>query len=536
MRADPTAADHPFSLRDYLAVVARRKWIILQSAALVPVIAVLFSLTQPKVFASSAQVLLNRQNLATGLTNTPDASLFIQADRVTQTQVDLARVATIAARVLHAVPENGMTVNRFLASSSVSSLSNSDILQFKVKASTPALSRQLVIAYARQYTIYRRELDTAALERARISVQKRIATLKASSAAGGALYNSLVTRADQLQTMEALQTSNALVVQAPTSSVQIQPRPARNGMLGVFLGLVLGLALAFLFEALDSRLRSAEEIRERLGLPLLGRLPRPGRTLRAKNQLAMIAASDGTDAEAFRMLRTQLELARFEAGAKTVMVTSAVPGEGKSTTVSNLALAIARGGTRVILVDLDLYNPAVARLFRLEGPGVTDVALGRCALDDALVSFPIFGQPGGAKAGSNGNGGGAVTRRGFLEVLPCGPRPPEPGDFMNTQMLHDLLGELASRADVVLIDASPMLLADAALTLSTNVDGVLVVSRLNVARRRMLTDLARVLDRTPAAKLGVVVTDDDDVTGYALYAQTYGYPTLSEDPPHRVSR
>jgi len=535
LRVDNTAADHPFSLRDYLAVVARRKWIILQSAAIVPVVAVLFSLTQPEVFSASAQVLLNRQNLATGLTNTPDASLFIQADRVAQTQVDLARVATIAARVLKEVPAHGMTVNKFLANSSVSSLSNSDILQFRVKAATPTLSKQLVLSYARQYTIYRRELDTAAVERARISVQKHIATLKATNIAGGALYNSLIARADQLQTMEALQTSNALVVQAPTGSAQIQPKPARNGVLGAFLGLALGLGLAFLIEALDSRLRSAEQIRERLGMPLLCRLPRPERTLRSKNQLAMIAASGGTDAEAFRMLRTQLELARLESGAKTVMVTSAVPGEGKSTTISNLALASARGGTRVVLVDLDLYNPAIARFFWLEGPGLTDVALGRCSLDDALIPFPIFGSSD-AKGQANGNGAGAIERPGFLEILPCGPTPPEPGDFVNTRVLQEILHELRSRADLVLIDASPLLLTDAALTLSTKVDGVLVVSRLNIARRRMLADLSQVLHRTPAAKLGVVVTDDSEMTGYGLYGQTYGYPTLREDERERVSR
>lgn len=536
MRVDAATTDHPFSLRDYLAVVKRRKWIILQAAALVPVATVLVSLTQPKVFQSSAQVLLNRQNLAAGLTNTPDATLFIQADRVTQTQADLARVAPIAARVLQTVPVKGMTVNRFLGSSSVSSLSNSDILVFKVKASSPALSKALALAYAKQYTIYRRELDTSALERARTSVQKRIAELKAKNAAGGALYDSLVSRNDQLATMEALQTSNASVVQPPTSSVQIQPKPVRNGVIGIVLGLALGLTIAFLIEALDSRVRSAHEISERLGLPLLGRLPRPARKLRSTSELAMIAAPEGSDAEAFRMLRTQFDLARLETGARTVMVTSAVAGEGKSTTVSNLALAIARAGGRVVLVDLDLYNPAVGRFFWLDGPGVTDVALGKARLAKALVPVPVSGHPAHADWGGNGNGNGVMEPHGSLEVLPCGPTPPEPGDFMNTRVLQEMLDELRSRADLVLIDASPLLLAGAALTLSTKVDAVLVISRLNVARRSMLADLARLLERTPAAKLGLVVTDDNEEIGYGLYAQAYRYAARGEGLPQRVSR
>ena len=112
MRADAVTTHHPFSLRDYIAVVKRRKWIILQAMVIVPVVTILLSLHQSKVFQSSAQVLLNRQNLATGLTGTPDASLFTQADRVTQTQADLARVAPIARRVLAVVHVPGSVGER----------------------------------------------------------------------------------------------------------------------------------------------------------------------------------------------------------------------------------------------------------------------------------------------------------------------------------------------------------------------------------------------------------------------------------------
>ena len=216
------------------------------------------------------------------------------------------------------------------------------------------------------------------------------------------MYNSLAARNDTLSTMEALETSNASVVQSPTGAAQVQPRPIRNAVIGILLGLVVGLTLAFLLEALDSRVRSAEEISERLGgLPLLGRLPRPSRKLRSSNKLAMIAAPDGADAEAFRMLRTQLDLALLETGAKTIMVTSAMSEEGKSTTVANLAVALARAGKRVILVDLDVYKPSLDQFFSLDGPGLTDVAVGHADLDQALAPVAIAGRslrgPGGVE-------------------------------------------------------------------------------------------------------------------------------------------
>src|SRR5207248_1374590 len=146
---------------------------------------------------------------------------------------------------------------------------------------------------------------------------------------------------------------------------------------------VLGIGLAFLWEALDTRVRSAEEIDERLKLPLLGRLPEPAKRLRMENRLAMVDEPTSAGAEAFRMLRTNVDFANLERGAKTIMVTSAVEGEGKSTTAANLAVAFARSGKRVVLIDLDLRRPFVDKFFTANGhPGVTQVALGMASLEE----------------------------------------------------------------------------------------------------------------------------------------------------------
>lgn len=521
------------TLRDYLHVVQRRKWIILQAIVLVPVAAVLFSFQQQSLYRAQAQVLLSSQNLAAQLTNTQSTGINLQPDRIAQTQAGVARVPTIAQRVVQKVPRAKLTADELLGASSVSTSPNADLLGFSVTNPDPKLARRLVDTYAAQYTIYRRQLDTAAIQNALKGVDARIKELARAGARRSALYANLVERQQTLATMQALQTSNAIVVKRAGKAEQVQPKPARNGILGLALGIVLGLGLAFLWEALDTRVRRAEEIGERLGgPPLLARLPVPSKRLRSGAKLVMLEEPTGLNSEAFRMLRTNLEFAALDRDVKAIMVTSAVEQEGKSTTIANLAVALARSGRRVVLVDLDLRRPFIDRFFGIEGPGLTQVALGHASLDEALVRVAIAA-PGleapaanrngvrkVAKGNGNGNGRGSLLR-GVLDVLPSGPVPPDPGEFVGTQALGEILAELRERADVVLVDAPPALHVGDALRLSTRVDGILLVTRMKVVRRHTLAELARQLATVPTPVLGFVVTGAEEEQGYG-YGGGYG--------------
>lgn len=341
------------TLRDYLHVVRRRKWIVLQAVVLVPLAAVLVSLHQQKLYEASAQVFLSSQNLAAQLTGTQSTGINLTPDRIAQTQADLARVPEVAQRVLRAVPDSRLTASEFLADSNVSTETNADLLTFHVTNHVPALAERLVNAYAAAYTVYRRQLDTASIAKALDGVNARVRNLQLSGDQHSALYSSLVDRQQTLQTMEALQTANASVVKDASSATKTQPKTIRNASLGLVLGILLGVGLAFLWEALDTRVRSGEEISERLGgLPLLARLPAPDKKLRAKNRLVMLDDPSGARAEPFRVLRTNLDFVSLDRNVRTIMVTSAVQQEGKSTTVANLAVALARAGQRVALVTI----------------------------------------------------------------------------------------------------------------------------------------------------------------------------------------
>lgn len=339
------------TLQEYLQVVRRRKLVILLTVALTTAVAVGLSVRQDKLYEGSSQVLLNRQNLANSLTGTQDPNLYQPAERLAETQAKLARVPTVAARTLDAVGAKGRTVADFLASSAVTSEANADLLDFRVTDASRPLALRLASEYARQFTIYRHQLDTSAIQRALDEVDAQLAKLEAAKEEKTPLYASLLTKKQQLQTLAALQVSNASVVKAGAKAVQVRPRPLRDALLALAISLVAGIALAFLREALDTRVRSADEIKEYLETPLLGRVPESPKDVTRKDQLVILARPAAPQAEALRMVRTNLEFTRRERDAQTVLFTSPSMSEGKSTTIANIAVASARAGLRVVLVD-----------------------------------------------------------------------------------------------------------------------------------------------------------------------------------------
>jgi polysaccharide biosynthesis transport protein len=534
MAHDAAAETSP--LTTYVQVMRRRKWLALAAIVLVPAAAYAFSTQQTSRYEASTEVLLNRQNLSNSLNGVQDPTLSIQPDRLAQTQADLARVPPVIERTLQAANVDGMTVDQFSADSSVSAKTDADLLTFTFTHHDPQLAARLTTEYARQYIAYRTQLDTQPLTKARTKVQDRIDRLELSGDRRSALYASLVQRDEQLQTMQALQTANASLVREARGASKVQPRPTRNAILGLMLGIVLGLGLAFLREALDTKVRTSDEVARKLDLPILARVPEPPRQLRNSNRLAMLADPDGTFAEPFRVLRTNVEFANLELHAKTMMVTSALEEEGKSTTVANLAVSFARSGKRVILVDLDLRRPYQHRFFPLgRRPGFTDVALRHVSIDEALAPYPLTDGPSQSLWSRAGNG--SVTIAGTLEVLGTGPLPPNPGEFLGSHVVDEILSELAGRADLVLIDAAPLLSVGDALALSATVEAMLLVARIDRLRRPIVRELQRTLEASPAKRLGLIVTaaDADESYGYGYYSYKHRYAGYPKRPDERES-
>lgn len=513
--------EHPRqrSLSDYLALAWRRKWVIIITTLVAGVGAYVLASRQTDMYRGGAEVLLSRQNISNVVTGVANPDIYIAPDRYAETQAGLARAPEVARRAIDRAKVQ-LSIGEFLANSSVRPEANADLLKFEVTNSVPAAARALTNAYAEAFTQYRTDLDTAQLRAAHAELQSRITQLRKSDQTNTELYRGLVQSAQQLRTMELLQTPN-LVVRPAEDATHIEPTPTRSAILAGGLGLLLGIGLAFAWEALDKRVRTEEEIERRLELPMLTRIPAPPRHLEAKGRLAMLDEPQDAYAESIRRLRTNLEFTNIDFNAQMIMITSAVDREGKSTTIANLAVAFARSGRSVALVDLDLHRPVIAEFFGIEGrTGITDVVLGRRSIEEAITNVTLPGERALTVAGSG-------TTPGALAVVPSGTLPANPGEFIGTESLGRALAEIRKRADFVFIDAPPVLAVGDAMTLSARVDGIILVTRLGMVDKRNLADLSREFKASPARKLGFVVTGAPLKGGYG-YGYRYGQ---GEDRP-----
>ena len=485
---------------------------------------------QPPLYQANSTVLLKFQNLASGLTGIQDLSnVYQDPARIAQTQTQIAMSPAVGLRVAARAAVPGLTGADFLGSASVTAESDSDVLDFEVRYSDPATATRLATLHAEEFIAHRLQLDTASLTAARKELRGRIAELRTGEFKNAKLATNLAETEQQLRTMEALQTANASLLRAADAAIQIQPKPRRNALLGVILGLMLGVGLAFAREALDTRVRTASAVGDILQLPLLARLPAPFKKLRTTNSLVMVVDPRGPRAEAFRMLRSNLEFVNLDRGARSILITSALEREGKSTTVANLAVVLARAGKRVALVDLDLRKPTINRFFGIDAahPGLTSVVLGHATLEQALVEvYRTAGDSEGSiwhtPSAANGNGGSVAESHGYLKVLTSGTLPPDPGEFVRNPRLDRILSDLAPRFDFVLIDAPPLLAVGDAMSLSPRVDAVIAVALLNQIKRHSLRELSRALETLPTIKLGYIATNSEAETSYG-YAVNYDY-------------
>ena len=466
---------------------------MLLAVTVAPLVAFAASHSQQRLYQASATVLLSDQNATAAEALNLSAAPPSTPDRYAATQANLARVGAVA--------ESAVTVSRLphrtpaalLENSSVSANPTDDLMTFSVADPAPRIAKRLANAYAAAFARFRHRLDTAALSAALRGTRRKLDEIVASGGGGSALFRRVeATQRDleDLQTLQAAALSAKLVGHADSASL-VQPQTKRNVVLGVIAGLALGIALAFLREALDTRVRSAEELRELLGVPLLGQVPKPADPHAPKEQLVTLSDRSGASTEAFGILKANLEISQLEHHAGSIAITTAV-GDG-SATAANLAVILARSGRRVILADLNLGRPTIAGLFGVcERPGLTDIAIGVQPVN-ALTRVDV--QPDRPSSAA-----------GTLDVLTVGHSPPDPGEFMQSNAVTEALEVLETRCDVLLIATPPLLAAGEAMTIASHADALILVAGVGRVRREALVETRRVLERCPTFTLGVIAT------------------------------
>jgi capsular exopolysaccharide synthesis family protein len=267
----------------------------------------------------------------------------------------------------------------------------------------------------------------------------------------------------------------------PTSPVS--PRPLRNLALAFAAGLLAGLGVAAARQSLDTSIKSSEQTEDAAEAPFLGMVPFDAAN--AKNPVIVAPEPNGQRTEAYRQIRASMQFVDVDRAKKVVVITSCVPGEGKSTTACNLALSLAEAGKRVILIDGDLRRPRASRYLGLPaGAGLTSVLVGNAGLDDVTQSW----------------GDGST-----FSLLASGPVPPNPSKLLGSNHMQQVLAELRERYDMVLIDAPPVLPVADALVIAAMADGALLVVRHGKTRRDQLTKTAAALRRAEVDVLGAVL-------------------------------
>jgi capsular exopolysaccharide synthesis family protein len=292
------------------------------------------------------------------------------------------------------------------------------------------------------------------------------------------------------------------VPQAPSSPLLVP-----NVALGVVVGLVLAGALAVMRDRLDTTVKDDTVAATTAGVPVIGHLPEHS-DLAGRH--AIEARSNSPAAEAVRQIRTNLAFLDVDDPPRSILVTSSVPGEGKTTLAVNLAVALAESGNSVALIEGDLRRPKVTRYLGLvDGPGVTSVLTRGAALGDVLQDA----------------GGG-------LNVLAAGPIPPNPSELLSSGAMATLVQQLVGKHDIVVIDAPPVLPVADAAAMAGLVDGVLLCARWGVVTSAQLERTTAVFDRLGAHLLGLVLT----VVPSKASSVVYGYGYEQERRPRRGFR
>jgi len=509
-----TDTEAAVGFRDYLRVVVRRRFTILLVVVLLVAPVVTYSVLQAPVYAAKSRVLLQ--------VVTPDSLLNSSAGtpanpaRTLQTQIEVFTGEPLRA----AVKAKLGTIPKI----SAKGVGQTDVIEITAHDRRPNRAAAIADAYADAYVELRRTQAVDNLVAAgqqvqtRLTdVQKRLDDLEAQIAAAPADRqtalrqspdrDALVAQAsilrqklDNLQIDQGLNSGGAEIVShARLPTEPVSPRPFRTGLLAVAVGLVVGTGVAFLQEYLDDSVKTRNEL-SRLGggRPVLGVIPVVASVVDSPDQVVSLIEPHSPAAEAYRSLRTSIQFLALDTPVVTIEVTSPSPREGKTTTVSNLGVAMARAGQRVVIVGCDLRRPIVHEFFGLDGTlGLTSVILGKAPL--SAVVQPVPGQ-------------------NRLSVLPSGPLPPNPAEILSSWRFAEVLTSLQQNADVVLVDSPPVLPVTDAMVLSGRVDATVLVALAGVTSRQEVTRAVEQLTQVGAPLVGMVLNGVAETGEYG-----YGY-------------
>ena len=486
--------------REFFRLLWRRKVLILLCLTLIPLAAYAYSERLTKTYEASTTISV--QGTAT------DAGLFLGSDSSTGS-ASPAQVAALvgtdsvsdqASRLL------GEPRGSLRGAASGAEDEETGFINITATAGSGERAAEIPNAFARALKMTRGRAGVARIDVAIGKVQKELDKLPPGDVEQTQLSEQLQT----LRTLRAAQSENLQVVQpASPPAAPISPNPKRNAILAFVAALLIAAAAVTLAERLDRRLHDSRDLERLTGTPLLAQVPAsafPG------------SAPDPQLPIVFQTLRDSLTYFNVDQRLSSLLVISPLQGDGKTSVSTNLAVAFARAGKQVILVDGDLRSPQVAaRMGTPPMPGLSEVISGNSEIDEALTEIEPFGS--------------------YLRVLPGGSIPPNPSEMLGSARMSTILAELSEMSDLVLIDSAPVLVVSDAFPLFDQVAGIVGVSRLEQTPREAITRAIDVASSAGGRVLGMVATGAKQAGdgygygyGYGEAAQPAGDPYLLASP------
>ncbi|MGI8775853.1 MAG: polysaccharide biosynthesis tyrosine autokinase [Acidimicrobiales bacterium] len=520
-------------LRRYLDGLVRRKLTVLAVVALAVATALAVSFSQSPLYEGKADIVLHLSSAS---------SLF--PGGTVQTQLDPKLLIDTEIKVIESKPVRDAVTRELGPHQKVSAARVDETLLIEVDGfgGSPKRAAAIANAYARAYIDRRQQQGADELRVAGGALQAQIDDLQkqidqidsqvnASPAADrDALRSTLAARRDSLANQQSLfrqrldelrvdsgLTSSEVQLVAPATPPKspVKPTPVRNTLLALVVGLIFGIGVASVIEYFDDSIRSTDDVTRLTDLPLLGAVPSfQAKQARSRLAPASIYGQDSSVDEAYRSLRTSVQLLGMPRALKTLQFTSAGPGEGKTTTVAQLALAVAATGRRVVVVDADLRRPRLHEVFDVANDvGFTSVVLGDLPVLEAL-------QP--------------VPGHDAMMVMTSGSLPNNPSELLSLKRTSEVIFELESNFDMVLIDSAPVLPVTDSIVLSSWVEAVMMLAAVGVTKRRHLRRGVQLLNQAESPLVGSVVVRVPPETKYGYdYYRSPGTPGSEHDQPGR---
>jgi polysaccharide biosynthesis transport protein len=512
--------------REFARPIWLHKWLIAFIVIVATAAAYAISERKPDRYTASTRLFIQASELTDPLGTQP----VQQDDRGTANQATLLQSRTVATEVARRLKSSADPAT-LLAAISVAPQQGSDFITIRATRATPEAAATLANAFAQAFIDLRAATQRERIRKARDVTSRELARLPKTDATRGAraTLQSQIRRYDAMAGLASGSTEQ--VDRALPPSVRSAPQPRRDAAFAFGLALAFALLAAYGLERLDRRLKRVDQVAGAYRAPLLASLPHASRG-DLKSGLTLAEPFR----EAVRGLRTNLQLAQLDAPIRTLLVTSAMPSEGKSTLVRNLALAYHEAGLRAAIIECDLRRPTLAQLMALEQtPGLTQVLLEECSLADAVQSADVdmsTREAVGLAVATRGTTNGRAPALGSLSVLTGGGQLPNPPTVLGAQRMKTVMQTAREHNDIVIIDSPPLLGVADTLPLLGLADATLVVARMGQTTRAAARRARETIDRIPGAEVVGVVANDvsKGELGGDGYGYGYGYSHGTDNP------